>query len=61
MLATLCIAAVAVPARSIVQAPPGYPAAVPAVVLLTSAQLQDLVGPGALCPDDLLALVLPAN
>jgi hypothetical protein len=61
LLATLCIAAVAVPTRSIAQAPPGYPGAAPTVVFLTAAQLQDLVGPVALYPDDLLALILPAS
>ncbi len=61
LLATLCIAAVAVPTRSIAQAPPGYPGAAPTVVFLTAAQLQDLVGPVAPYPDDLLALILPAS
>ena len=33
----------------------------PADPLLSSAELQDLVGPIALYPDDLLAIVLPAS
>ena len=36
-------------------------AQVPASPLLSSAELQDLVGPIALYPDDLLAIVLPAS
>jgi flagellar biosynthesis GTPase FlhF len=59
IFATLCIAAVT-PASA--QTPPGYPSsAVPSAPLLTSTQLQDIVGRIALYPDDLVALILPAS
>lgn len=59
MLAALCVAA-AFPSNA--QTPPGYqPSSAPSAPLLTSSQLQDIVGRIALYPDDLLALILPAS
>jgi hypothetical protein len=43
------------------RAPAQEPAAAPAPAPLTPAELEELVGPVALYPDDLLAIVLPAS
>jgi len=62
ILASVCIATTFQPLASTAQVPPGQaPPAMQAGPLLSSEQLQDLVGRIALYPDDLLGLVLPAS
>jgi hypothetical protein len=62
VIATMCIAATFHSGSVLAQAPPGQPPpARSSAPLLSSKQLQDLVGRIALYPDDLVALVLPAS
>ncbi len=56
----LCVASAGLTQHGVAQPPSSYPVSA-AVVLLTAAELQDLVGRFALYPDDLIALILPAS
>lgn len=57
----LGLVAAALLAAPLVQAAERYPVAEPQLVVFSSAELDELVGPVALYPDELLAIVLPAS
>jgi hypothetical protein len=60
--AALCIAAYLVPVSALAQVTPGASASTPgSSPRLSAAELEKLVGPIALYPDDLLAILLPAS